>query len=160
MTRAHHEPKRLDRLAYERRERGAGKGHRGAEAQVVGAEPRPERGVDKNVGAGPASGLQAYVLGDQRVGEDGKVLAVLLQRADGDEADRARASALDRLDPSQLRQPVLHQRASANSAVTGSSPIAWRLCSVPGGRNTTSPGRASRLRPVPVRLTESEPAST
>ena len=90
--------------------------------------------------------------------ENRQVLAVLLERAGRDEADRACAGRLVRLE--SVRWWAGAPQASAEIAVTGPSSIACRLCSVRGGRKTMSPGRAMRPVPVLERLTESVPDST
>ena len=80
--------------------------HGDAEAEVVRAEARPDGRRDEHVRSRERGRAQADRLDEQRVGADRQVLAVLLERADGDEADRARAAALAASCPGELAEPM------------------------------------------------------
>ena len=79
------------------------------EPYVVRAEPRPDGGCDDRVGARERRRAQRDRLDEQRVGADGEVLAVLLERADGEDADRTRLprSAASTRDSSLRRWPFI-----------------------------------------------------
>ena len=80
------------------------------EPHVMGAEPGPDRGCDDRVGAGEPRRTQRHRLDEQGVGADGQVLPVLLERSDGEDADRTRLPALRRFDPGQLAEAIARHR--------------------------------------------------
>ena len=73
---------------------------------MVRAEPGPDGRRDDRVPAREVRRTQADRLDEQRIGADRQVLAVLLERADGQQADGAGATPLARLGPGKLAETV------------------------------------------------------
>ena len=80
--------------------------HGDAESHVVWAEPGPDGRRNDRVPAREVRRTQADRLDEQRIGADRQVLAVLLERADGQQADGAGATPLARRSPGKLAEPV------------------------------------------------------
>ena len=89
---------------------------------MVGAESRPERRSDEDVALAELGRAETDSVGEQRVGEERQVLAVLLQRADREKADRAGRRALVQVTPGHVRElslPHVGDPPLPEGAVTG-----------------------------------------
>ena len=91
-------PQAGDHRAHELEQELGLERHRDAEPDVVWAQPGPHGGGDDDIPVRQLGRAHGDRLDEQGVGADREVLAVLLERADGQEAGRARAAPSGRLD--------------------------------------------------------------